>query len=226
MIIQKVPEGTRIYLRKSHGKPLYMRPNQTITADTLYVAYDVRIDGVTVIPRGTRVQGDWITESTPTFAAQLQIHRIFLELGGQDISADSDVIETITAYNSNEIASLPFVSKVSDHINGAKSNQTHRKRIVKYGNRIKALRDTNVDSIYIEIQTREIPVTITRDFIPFPCFPDTPDCHDYASSHARYTNRRQPIHPSRQVSHPNNMMGPTHPVNHGCSTENFDCENY
>ncbi|XWV24633.1 hypothetical protein QJ856_gp1151 [Tupanvirus deep ocean] len=165
MVIKKIPAGTRIYLTKKNNHTLYIQPDKTLVNDNLYVAYDVRIDGETIIPKGTRVQGDWVTESTPTIAAQLQITKIFLQSSGQPITADSDVVEAISEYNNNEVNNASYLYKTMQY--RATSNIT--RRIVNFYCKIKTLLDDRRDTIYLEIYTKEIPVTLTSDFVPYPC---------------------------------------------------------
>ena len=164
MMIKKIPAGTRIFLTKKQKDPLYIRPDTTLQNDNLYVAYDVRVNGVTVIPKGTRVVGDWVTESNPTIAAQLQIKRIFLERSGQDLSADSDVIEAITLYNKEEINNANNLTRIARY----RSTANVMRRIVDVNCCITTLFDTKLNSIYLEIFTKEIPVTLLHDFIPYP----------------------------------------------------------
>lgn len=164
MMIKKIPEGTRIFLTKKRADPLYIRPDTTLQNDNLYVAYDVRVDGVTVIPKGTRVVGDWVTESNPTIAAQLQVKRIYLQRDGQDICADSGVIEAISAYNKNEIGNANNLTRVAKY----RSTANVMRRIVDVNCCITTLFDTKLNAIYLEIFTKEIPVTVVTDFIPFP----------------------------------------------------------
>jgi hypothetical protein len=165
MVIKKIPAGTRIYLTKKYNPVLYIQPDKTLVNDNLYVAYDVKIDGQTVIPKGTRVVGDWVTESSPSIAAQLQLTRIFLSGSGQEIKADSDVIEAVSEYNDREVNNAGYLYKLNQY--RATSNIT--RRIAKFQCKIKTLLDDNRNTIYVEIYTKEIPVTLTTDFVPFPC---------------------------------------------------------
>lgn len=164
MVIKKIPAGTRIYLTKRQSHTLYIQPDKILTNDNLYVAYDVRIGGVTIIPKGTRVVGDWITESIPAIAAQLQLTRIFLQGSGQEISADSDVIEAVADYNINEVNNANFLYKINQY----KSTSNIVRRIANVHCQIKTLPDNNRNLLYLEIFTGEIPVVLTQDFITFP----------------------------------------------------------
>ncbi len=163
-MVIKIPAGTRIYLTKKKPHALYIQPDKTLVNDNLYVAYDVRIGCHTIIPKGTRVLGDWVTESRPSIAAQLQIKKIFLQGAGQDISADSDVIEAITEYNNKEVNNAGYLYKTNQY--GSVSGIT--RRVAKFHCKIKTLLDNNRDTIYLEIFTKEIPVEFTMDFVPYP----------------------------------------------------------
>lgn len=165
MVIKKLPAGTRIYLTKKKPHELYIQPDKTLVNDSLYVAYDVRINGETVIPRGTRVVGNWITESNPSIAAQLQVKKIYLHGGGQDIEADSDVIEATNFYNNNEVGNASHIYKVNQY----RSTSNIVRRLANFNCQVKVLKDNNLNTIYLEIITKEIPVTLLTDFIPFPC---------------------------------------------------------
>ena len=132
--------------------------------DDLYVAYDVRINGELIIPKGTRVQGDWVTETNPNFAAQLQINNIYLQQSGQRFNADSDVINTYNIYNDDELNANGYVYKTRNY--KAKSNLA--RRIVDNKFHMRPLLDYNKNVILIEIHTVEIAVTLTVDFVAFP----------------------------------------------------------
>lgn len=166
MFIKKILAGTCIYLTKKNKQKLYIQPEKTIVNDNLYVAYDVRVDGVTVIPKGTRVVGDWVTESTPVIAAQLQINWIYLSGSGQEIQGDSEMICSLTDYDSREIGCIPFMSKNRQY--HSPSNIT--RRMTTIGLHSKTLLDNRRDMIYLEIDTTEIPIILTKDFLAFQSF--------------------------------------------------------
>lgn len=188
MVIKKIPAGIRIYLTKKKGccngtnswtsvgsgnasgkmkakcnerQALYIQPDNTLINDNLYVAYDVRVNGETIIPKGTRVIGNWVTESNPSIAAQLQLTKIYLYNEGQEIHADSDVIETISDFNSYEVNNARHITKLNHY--QATSNIS--RRIVNYQCHVKTLLDHNLNSAYVEILTKEIPVILTADFV-------------------------------------------------------------
>lgn len=166
MVIKKIPAGTCIYLTKKNKYKLSIQPDKTLVNDNLYVAYDVRIDGETVIPRGTRVVGDWVTESYPNISAQLQLTRIFLYGDGQEISADSDVIEATTEFNNNEINGTAYLQQMAKY----RASSGIVRRIVHLQCKVKTLLDNCYNVNYLEISTKEIPVYLTCDFVACPCF--------------------------------------------------------
>ena len=165
MVIKKIPAGTRIYLTKKNNPVLYIQPDKTLVNDNLYVAYDVKIEGQVVIPKGTRVIGDWVTESSPSIAAQLQVTRIYLHKSGQQICADSDVIEATSGYSCEEVNNASYLHKIKQY----RSTSNITRRVAKIQCKIKTLYDDKCDTIYLEIYTKEIPVTVTNDFVAFPC---------------------------------------------------------
>lgn len=165
MVIKKIPAGTRIYLTKKKAHTLYIQPDKTLQNDSLYVAYDVKINGQTIIPKGTRVTGDWITESNPSIAAQLQINRVYLHGTGQQMLADSDVIEAVSDYNNNEVSNASYLYKQNQY----RSTSNITRRVANVLCKVKTLLDNNRDTLYLEIFTKEIPVTLTIDFVAFPC---------------------------------------------------------
>lgn len=167
MPIKKLPAGTRIYLTKKNQHELYIQPDKVLVNDNLYVAYDVRVNGVTVIPKGTRILGNWITESNPNLAAQLQINTIYLCRSGQEIRGDSDVIEATADFNNEETDNAPIVTKIAEY----RPYQGMTRRIINATCSAKILRDKYLNTIYLQIDTREIPVTLTEEFIPFPTLP-------------------------------------------------------
>ena len=165
MVIKKLAEGTRIYLKKKKPFPLYIQPDKTLVNDTLYVAYDVRENGITVIPKGSRVIGDWVTESRPTIAAQFQLTRVYINGCGQDIKGDSEVIEATSDYNDREVCNVGHLYKQLEY----RGSSNIKRRIADIGCRVKTLLDNHLNTIYLEIFTKEIPITLTQDFVAFPC---------------------------------------------------------
>lgn len=162
-MIKKLYAGTRIYLKKDKPYPLYIQPDKSLMNDSLYVAYDVKINGETMIPRGTRVLGDWVTETYPEFGAQLQIHWIFLDEYGQSIHADSKIIQDLSDYNNEEVDNANYLYKHLQY----KAPSNIVRRIVNARSKTRTLMDNKTNSIYFKIQTQEIPVILAEDFIPF-----------------------------------------------------------
>jgi hypothetical protein len=166
MLIPKILEGTCIFLTRKHKCNMYIQPGKTIIEDNLYVAYDVRVDGITAIPKGTRVIGDWVTTFEPEIGAQLRIHWIFLSGSGQEIQGDSDVFRKLSFYDSREVAKIPFMDKTKK----CKSVANIVRRSATVGLHSKTLLDNRCDLTYIEIDAREIPVYLTRDFLAYMSF--------------------------------------------------------
>ncbi len=160
----KIPAGTRMYLTKKIPHNLYIQPDTTLLGDNLYVAYDVKIDGQIIIPIGIRVQGDWITESNPTVAAQLQVNKIYLSGTGQIVKADSDIYEELTEYNSREVENANHLHETL----GYRSTANIYRRIIAVHCKIKVLNDDFLNLLYIEIPTKEIPVTFIADVVICP----------------------------------------------------------
>ena len=160
-----LPIGTRIYLTKKPPYELYLKPDVNILNDSLYLLYDVRISGTTVIPKGTRITGDWITETNPSIAAQLQLNKIYLHGSGQSISGYSAMYETITEYNVNEVNNSNYLYGISSYT----STANIPRRIVKIPCDTRILADNNLNSVYIDIFTKEIPVTLDTVFDYCPC---------------------------------------------------------
>ena len=165
MSIRTIPAGTRIYLTKKHAPVLSVQPGKLLLNDSLYVLYDVRINGIIVIPRGTRVTGDWVTEITPQIAVQLQITRVHLSGVGQPLIADSEVSTCLSGYSRAEVCNTPFLYNTSRH----RGRSNLKRRIAKIHNRTRTLADSKPDTIYLDIDTTEIPVTLIEDFVYEEC---------------------------------------------------------
>ena len=156
-----IPAGTKIYLTREPPYELYIKPDTTLANDTLYVAYDVKIDGAIVIPRGTRVIGDWITETTPTIASQLQLTKICLNGGSHTITADSEIFEVLSEYNSAEVNGTNVFTQTLSY----QSVANIRRRIVKFPCQIKVLLDEQLNTQYIQIFAKEITVSVLADLV-------------------------------------------------------------
>lgn len=153
-----IPCGTKMYLKKKNPKTLYLRPCQTIENDSLFVAYDVRINGETIIPKETRVLGDWVTENNE---AQFQAKRIYLTGTGQILSADSDIFQGFSFYNCEELGNPSYFYKIMDFHSSSNINR----RIVNSRCQTFPLLDDRLNMQYIEINTNEIPINFTTNFV-------------------------------------------------------------
>jgi hypothetical protein len=163
-----VPSGTRIFLTKRRNPTysLFIRPDTTLFNDNLYVAYDVKIGTTTAIRKGTRVTGNWITESTPVVAAQLQVNKIHFNSTPQDFFADSDPVQTVTVVNPAEVGNANAFLKDAD----SRSSANITRRIVTVRCRTYPLPDDLNDfdialGTYLNINLREVPVTVVSDLV-------------------------------------------------------------
>lgn len=161
MNIGTIPARKMIFLKKKSADVLCIKPGKTLVNDNLYIAYDVKINGIIAIPKGTRVQGDWVTEHTPNIAAQFQLTRIFLDRNGTEISGDSDIIDSISEYNAGDVRDADFFYKKQSITTVAGISR----RVVELGYNVITLDDSQLDTIYIEIKTEEITVTLSSDFV-------------------------------------------------------------
>lgn len=163
-----IPTGTRIYLTKEKCGPraLFIKPDTTLINDDLVLAHDVKVGTVTALYKGTRVRGNWVTESLPVIAAQLQTTKIFLNIYGQDFFADSAPIQTVTVINPAEVDGVNTVIENAEY----KSPSNIIRRIVTVKGKTFALQDDLNDfdvttGTYLNINTREIPVTLRSDLV-------------------------------------------------------------
>ena len=67
-----IPGDTRIFLTRYATQELHLRP-MLQWPDILYVLYDVLVEGIVIIPRGSKVYGTWISDNDPRIAAQFQL---------------------------------------------------------------------------------------------------------------------------------------------------------
>lgn len=164
-----VPTGTRIYLSKNtcnQSYAIWIKPDNTLLNDDLFVSYDVKVGAVTAIRKGTRVRGNWVTESLPIVAAQFQAQKIYPDVNGLDFFADSTPIQKVTLVNPVEVGGATVVFKEGEF----RSPSNVPKRIVQVRNKTIILEDnlSNVDiaaATYLDIRTQEIPVTLTSPLI-------------------------------------------------------------
>lgn len=166
MQIIKLDVGTTIYLeKKPNFNTLSIKPDKILNNDSLYVKYDYKINSQIIIPKGTRVIGDWVTESVPEVGAQLQVKQIFLCDGGQEFLADSDFITSCTFYNNKQTKNASHLYNQYNYKSVANINR----RIVNIHSKPITLPDSKLNTIYIEIPVDEIPVHLIKDFVPYPC---------------------------------------------------------
>lgn len=136
--------GTRIYLTRAPYLTINIKPGTIVLEDILFVLYDVKIDDCVVIPRGTMVIGDWVTEAYPIPSAQLQLTKMFL-CEEFKICADSDIYEAPIDDVIPDVLDLNPVT-----------------RVVRLPWRVHMIMDGPLGP-YLEIDGKEIPVTLTMD---------------------------------------------------------------
>lgn len=157
MPITNLNAGTWIYLKKKSGHEIYIQPGNIVYNDNLYVAYDVKCRGHVVIPKDTRVIGNWITQCDP-IEAQLQVTRMYLHGSGQEFCADSDVIQATDIINDDSC----YIREVHDY----KSPSGITRKLTNSTSE-------GDETLFISIFTKEIPVMLIQDFIPYPCLKQT-----------------------------------------------------
>lgn len=161
MIIKKIPAGTNIYVSKQNISLIHIQPGQKILSDSLYVKYDVKVDGYTVIPKGTRIEVNWISEIKPQVAVQIQTTKIFLQGSGQEIVAHSEVMSDTTELDSIELENSPYILEYDCKF---KCNNS----LMKFNCSKKRLQRNRHNSLYLTINAKEIKIILVQDYIPFP----------------------------------------------------------
>lgn len=154
-----IPSGTRIFLTRKPDRPFCIRPDTILHDDALFVTYDVLIDNVVAIPRGTRVLGDWITESIPEIAAQFQIHTIFLTKAGQKIQGDSALFNHTVQFNYQHVNGITHMNLLHDNANSST-------KFVSVNGKQRAITNIAPTVTFIMIPTQEISVILTSAFEP------------------------------------------------------------
>ena len=151
----RIPTNTKMYLTNKNKNNLYVKQNTTLININLYVAYDLKINGITIIPKGTRVLGDWITSNI----AQFIVHKIFLKGNGQIMSAESDYYNKLINYDQN----------VSHFYKSRNLIANKNQRIMKYNYLNQFQFDSQITTNYVEIDQTEITVSFTSDFVLIYC---------------------------------------------------------
>lgn len=154
-----VPVGTRIYLTKRTNFNFVMPLDTAIIDDVFFVAYDIKINGIVIIPRGTRVWGDWVSEIDGDVNVQLQLSKIYLGGIPRAICADSEVISAAIA--------VPPIEPVSPSIAALLNKQavTNLYRVPVGYCQCVVTYDPIAAVLWLNVRFRELPVTIIVDFI-------------------------------------------------------------
>lgn len=160
MGIKSVQAGSQIYVRRNNAEALYIQPGKEIIDDNLYVLYDVKVNGIIIIPRGTRIVGDWITTKNGIiFSAK----KIFIEGIYQDLEAESYIYDNVVNFDSAEVRNAPYLELQKIY----KSLANISRRFVVSRCKNKILFDNFAQTPYIEIPNKEISIIILEDFISF-----------------------------------------------------------
>lgn len=151
-----IPSGKTFYLKKEPPYVLCLKPDITLENQTYIVKYDCNINGVTIIPRGTKIIGNWITQSTPSISAYFDVKLICQNNTLTSINAISRYYNDITQFNDIEVYNADYFLLVL--------NETSQSNLVRRGIQVncreKILNDNNLNSTYITVPTNEIAVTV------------------------------------------------------------------
>lgn len=157
-------KDTQIYLTKINpGHELSIKLDTNLLDDTLHTLYDVKVGTNIVIPRGSKVKGNWISETVPVIAVQLQLTSICIDGGWVPIMADSEIFRSTTLYNINEVHNANNIRRLLTF----KSTANIIRRVVDVRCQTKVLPDTLLlhdGELYVSIFTDEIQVTLLKDF--------------------------------------------------------------
>jgi hypothetical protein len=157
--ISTLKPGTMIYLRRNTPN-LKLSLGEIVDDYELYLAYDLHI-GYRVIPRGTRVKGQWITSGLPNPMSQLIISKIYPI---EQVKQNNRTAE-IKYSNAQE-----FLAD-SDFFINIQSRPLYKYNRLEYVRRItsrKPITETFTTQQYNLIDTREIVVYLREMFVPFP----------------------------------------------------------
>lgn len=155
-----VPKGTPLYVSRHNSYPIYLLPDSVYPRDTLYLAIDLRHQGVLVLPKGTPFTGHWLAEQRPEYSAQLQITTAMIYGREYDFPADSEVFLDRCYLNGSEVEMAPFMEEKLQVRKGAL-----KRRIVRYRNRDHVLMDNYLDTTYLRVDTEQIQMRLIRDIV-------------------------------------------------------------
>jgi hypothetical protein len=158
MGIKSLNTGRRGYLTRPGGHDLYIKVGSHVDGEVLHVAYDIRVEGVTILPKGAIVIGDWITNEEDPTQAMFMTNEVFVEGQFQEFIADSDIYNEIHRFNADRLSDPSHFYLTSTH--GANHRIINKCRHM-------TIRSNREGDPYIRIPAQEIPFTIVDSFVTF-----------------------------------------------------------
>lgn len=154
-----IVSGSRIFVTSENNYYLEMKPNNTLCDYAIYLKYDYKIDGRTILPKGTRLDGYWISESVPEPSIQFQASKLYLYDECYDIEADSEVYDKIVMFDNREVENAIFFYKTGTY--RSSSNLIRTESIIDC--KKKLLYTQNQNSLYLEVPLSEVSLILKCD---------------------------------------------------------------
>lgn len=153
-----LPASTIIFLTRNPANELLIKPDTMFVGDTLVVAYDVKVDCMVVIPKGTRVSVTWTTktvnEELGLYTVSVQTDSIFIN--GREYEMDASSGDAL--FNSTIRLSGIDVGFKSYFYKNRNINQ----RFITVNNLVRPVA-VGGESVYIRVPTNEIAVRLNSD---------------------------------------------------------------
>lgn len=151
-----IVSGSRIFVTSGNNYKLELKPDNTLAEYTMYLKYDYKIDGTTILPKGTRIDGYWISESQPELSAQFQATQLYLYDQCYNLEADSDVYTDTVLFDNREVENSVYFYKLGTY--KAVSNVVRVEAMIECKKKI--LYTLNPNTVYLEIPMKEIPLIL------------------------------------------------------------------
>jgi hypothetical protein len=169
MGIKSLDTGRRGYLTRKNGRDLYVKIGSNVEDEILSVAYDIRVEGVTILPQGALVIGDWVSNQDDPSQIRFMTKEIFLEGQYQEFIADSDIFDQVIRFDTDKLANKNHFYSRSSTIGRRQDSTSNQGRNFRIVNKCRhmSIRQSNSGAEYVRIPAQEIPFTVVESFVCF-----------------------------------------------------------
>lgn len=160
-----LPNSTTIFLTRKPNGTLLIKPDTTFQGDMLSVAYDVKYNGRIVIPKGSRANVTWTSQTIDPvnnlYGISLDVNSVFVNGKEYPMNANSSqgIYNTIVRYDGLDTGFKPYFYQTRE----IRTNPKFTNRSFVKINNVNKQIPIGGDMVYIKVPVTEVMVALNSE---------------------------------------------------------------